>query len=874
MFFILRNIIFLCLFCTAMSGFSQHAKFNQSNSGFKEFKFIKDPDKLDNNTNHIIRTLADDKKKPIDNVSFSFFYTINTQLEQSDTAESLGYISFKGFVITGNVKYMGFPVSDVLIPSHASVGIKTVNASNNTINNIELENIPLEDPITNPPFSISDSVISDNCKIEVSVKKFHFNNEAIILFDNKISAINTYYMNDSILENAEIKLKKIDPGNLDLIPLYNIWIEELDEINDKLKNQDLANELQLELYDPIRFVYRLNSLTLETDNLHSRLKNDLEQMEIIYYEKAKDLLRKNKQEEAEEYLKRSLQFNTKYIPSHYEMAKLHLRRDNPDKAVNIINMIHMSIDIDDAEHKMLSELGDNIIQHYLIVAENFILQNKANEALDALNKAEDFCNKTPRVNCHKDIEDLVSRAKYGIYKSYLQIAEKAMEIVSFDFAERYILKASEYQQNNKEVDSDAEIKNLYGKLIYQCTEKGFEALSVPDFNNAQNYFDHAWRLCNSLQGFKCSHRLIDGINSANHGIAMEYDRREEEKTHSEVEDEQNKVEAKDPEKLKKEFDQDDHNRLIAEGEILLEANQGIDAFEKFNTAKKIEQKFNMAPVANLDVLISLSAKPVILHDLKKSEFLIWKNNIVEAKEILSKAINYQKKFNLTEDSDINRALDNLQKKIDKQICFNAEAEYRNTCLKALRLIRRSNIKSAENSLYKTNKIKTNNSLCNFTDDIVNQIKQKYEPFFNYQKHLDFARSSAKGHKYEDAIEYFQKSFNNYSDGQMDTTGLDFPSFTDFIISYNDPGFSFYACDYLLDKSDYENSFLLLKDLRRLNFPAKETKEIQIKLGKILAEVNMRNDSDSIEKIKEYTFGDRWYQNFRKAYSSTWNKLVE
>jgi len=853
-----------------MPGFSQYAKFNQSNSGFKEFKFIKDPDKLDNNTNHIIRTLADDEKKPIDNVSFSFFYTITTQLEQSDTAESLGYISFKGFVITGNVKYMGFPVSDILIPSHASVVIKINNTSNNTINNIDLENIPLEDPITNPPFSISDSVISDDCKIEVSVRKFHFNNEAIILFDNKISTINTYYMNDSILKNAEIKLKKINPGDLDLIPLYNIWIEELDEINDKLNNQDLANELQLELYDPIRFVYRLNSLTLETDNLHSRLKNDLEQMEIIYYEKAKDLLRKNKQEEAEEYLKRSLQFNTKYFPSHYEMAKLHLRRGNPDKAVNIINMIHMSIDINDAEHKMLSELGDNIIQQYLIVAENFILQNKANEALDALNKAEDFCKKTPGVNCPNDIEDLVSRAKYGIYKSYLQVAEKAMEIVSFDFAERYILKASEYQQNNKEIDSDAEIKNLYGKLIYQCTEKGFEALSVPDFNNAQNYFDHAWRLCNSLQGFKCSQRLIDGINSANHGIAMEYESiKNDDYINNETETYIPKNTDNTSKASKQELKLNDHSRLIAEGEILAEAQHTIDAFDKFYEAKKLEKKFNLPSSNKLDTLLSLAAKPVILSDLKKSDFLIWKNKIAEASEIYNKAIDDQKKFNLINDSEINTTLIKLQKNIEEKKCFNAEAEYRNTCLKALRQIRRSRIKEAESALEKANNIKENNSACYFTDDNANQIKKKFSTYFEYQKHMDLARAQARDHKYKKALDHYQKAFNNYSIGDLDTIGLSFPNPDEFIIGYDDPEFSFYACGYLMDKSDYENSFLLLKDLRRLNFPAKETKEIQIKLGKILSEVDMRNDSDSIEKIKEYTLGDKWYQYFRRAYLGTW-----
>ncbi len=850
-------------------------KYNKSSPGYAEFKYSNDPEDSHDFTNLIIKTLLEGQEKKLNDISIKFFYTINKQLHPGESSNYEGYIFFKGLIISGDVKYKNFSVSDVLIPSNAHVVVKILDNLNNTSQTFDLKSINVSEPNTDPAFSIPDTLLPGNFSIEVNIEKFFFSEVGKELFESRINAIRTYYSNDSILMLAKEKLKTIDPQNLDLIPLYNIWINELIEVTDKLEEQYLPNILPLELYDPIEFLSRSHSLRSEVKSLYSKLSKDLEEMEVIYYKKSLELLKQNQIDEAEEYLNKSLHFNTKYFPSHHEMAKLHFSKNNPDDAVIIISMIHESMDISENEHTILSELGENIIQHYLKTAESFILQDKNNEALEAISKAESFCKKIPAIDCPEEISDLKNRAKYGIFKSYLKIATKAMEILSFDFAERYIKKASEYQQNNKEaIESDAEIKNSYSKLIYNCTEKGFEALAIPDFNNAQNYFDHAYRLCNALDGFKCSQRLIDGINSANYGIAMEYDSSEYEENKSSIANELEANKVEDNTKPINEYDQSDHNRLISEGQILLEANHGVDAFEKLNTAKELEQKFNLTSYADLDRLISLSAKPVILSELKKSDFLIWQNRLDEADKIYTKAIDDQKKFKLSDDQDINMSLIRLQKKTEKKKCFNAESDYRNKCLKAMRHIRRGEIDEAGRSLEKADKIKDINTKCFFVDDRSKQLKKEFSTYFNYQKHMDMARAKAREKKYNDSYEQYQKSHQNFTTGQIDTIGLTFPDPIEFTSGYNDPEFSFYVCQQMLDRGDYMKAFFLLKDLRRLNRPSKETKEIQIKLGEEISKTDKKNISDPFMKIEEYTLGDEWYRYFRKAYLSTWKRLDE
>jgi len=583
MFFLLRNITLLCLLCIVISGSSQNTTFSKSETGIAEFIFIDDPDRTDQYTNHFISTLADGNKMSVRDISYKFYYTVVSRLLQKTDSVMSGMISFKGFIISGNIKYRGFSLSEELIPSKANAKVKLLNKVNKQTTTFQLDNIPVTSSKTSADFMVSDSSLLDNLNLETTIKYFFYEEGAKTIFDKKIAAINAYYLYDSILSNAEIKIKKIDPAEVDRIPLFNIWIDELNDLITEMTNKDYQDDLKLESYDPISFISRTNKLSEQIKILQSKLKNDLGQMDVIYYERAVDFLKKYNYEEAEVYLDKTLQFNTLYFPAHLMKAKMHLRKGEPGESVEIIKFIDEKIEISQAERNILSELGDDVVKYYLTAAEELIMQDNNNEALDAIVKAEGFCNTIPGIDCPQQIFEIKSKAKYGIFKSYLQIATKAMAIVNYDFAEDYIQKASEYHRNNSEfINSEDEISDLYGKLISRCTDKGYEALALPDFNMAQNYFDRAYRLCNYLNEFSCSQRLIDGINNANHGIALEYDDRtdEENKSSTETGSKPEKIEEDRTAAPPPEYKIKDYNRLIAEGEILFEANYYIDAFHR------------------------------------------------------------------------------------------------------------------------------------------------------------------------------------------------------------------------------------------------------------------------------------------------------
>lgn len=851
-----------------IGGFTQQAIFNESKAGNITFTHHDEPSKKDINTNYIIKTIAAGLDKDIENTSYKFYYTANTKIVRGNNTESYGYINFKGFVFTGDVKFRDFSLTEVLVPSRCDASVKIITKTK-IIKSFDNQGIHVNETNSEACFSIPDSLIHNEIDVEIDVMKFYYDEAGKSVFDEKILAINNYYKSETLLSEAKEKLKKIDLNNIDHIPLYNIWIDEVDEIIDDLEEQNLAEKINLSHYDPIRFVHRLDSLRTKTNEINSKLKNDLSKIESIYYEKAVDFIKQFRFDEAEKYLEKSLSFNTKYFPAHLMTAKMHLRRDETDAAVKITSKIFEEINLDKSEKMMFNELCEEIIQQNLKIAESLLLEDNDNDALEVLNKTKDFCKSIPGADCPSETDELIARAKYGIFKSYLHIAEKAMAIESYTFAESYLEKASEYQAANKEsISSDAEITNLYGKLIYQSTEKGFAALAIPDFIAAQNYFDRAYRLCNKLEGFKCSQRLIDGINAANQGIAMEYNP-ENDTGQKSLSDNIKKTEElqSTTQKLKKEvYDQGDYKRLIAEGQILAEEKQTTEAYNKFLEAKELEPGSNITPDPELDNYIQNVVKPALLKKIKKAEFIVWKNELDSAQEIYEEIIYDKKRFKLEEDKDIENALTGLQKDIIEKNCFNIEAEYNNGCLKALREIRRANFQLARIDLQKTKKLKDDNQDCIFRDNCTEKIENRYKSYFVYKKHFDMAKSNAREKNYSEAISNYKKAKEIFIKNQIDTLGISYPAIHDFIAGYHDMDFAIYGAKYCIENGEYENCLSLLKILWLGGISARETKNIQVELAEKLATLDKNKEVSAESKISEYiNIEDNWFKYFRKTY---------
>ena len=90
----------------------------------------------------------------------------------------------------------------------------------------------------------------------------------------------------------------------------------------------------------------------------------------------------------------------------------------------------------------------------------------------------------------------------------------------------------------------------------------------------------------------------------------------------------------------------------------------------------------------------------------------------------------------------------------------------------------------------------------------------------------------------------------------------------FILGYQDKDFTFFGAEYCLKNDDYMCSLNLMKELRYTNYPAKETKKIQLGLAEKLANYNLSsfNKSDPEAQLSSYiNKDDKWFRYFTNAY---------
>ena len=122
-------------------------------------------------------------------------------------------------------------------------------------------------------------------------------------------------------------------------------------------------------------------------------------------------------------------------------------------------------------------------------------EEKYNEAIEELSRAEQLCKNTPGLNCSEQLSKSIAQAHYGIYKSYLKVAEKSIEHGRLDIAYVYIKHSLEYQKNHQsEIISNTE-------SIYWTRVLCEEYVKLGNLLNKQNKFKEAlvkFNKCDSI----------------------------------------------------------------------------------------------------------------------------------------------------------------------------------------------------------------------------------------------------------------------------------------------------------------------------------------------------------------------------------------
>lgn len=150
----------------------------------------------------------------------------------------------------------------------------------------------------------------------------------------------------------------------------------------------------------------------------------------------------------QEYLQKLKTTHYLYEPQYLAIANF-LATDadlaNMNDLLSQLLMGHLSESTQLSQNKAIDE---DLYRAYVSVSETMMKNENYNEALLMLGNAQTLCNAHPHDDCELYLFHELSKARYGIYDSYLKVAATALKANNSQMSLKYLLLARDFQKNN------------------------------------------------------------------------------------------------------------------------------------------------------------------------------------------------------------------------------------------------------------------------------------------------------------------------------------------------------------------------------------------------------------------------------------------
>ena len=898
--YILSFAVIFFFGCNKLLNAQETTLFSNDFSYTQTFAHNPSPSARDYYSNFIIQEIAKSIQKRPDYTQFKVSYILMQKLIKIDSNNYKVILEIKNFAANGDIMYRGINVAKMLIPNEFDYHIKIFRKSNGNLLSEGTEiahrvyrNIPLNGnlgyySILELPFS--DTINDAQYSISITDQKMYFNEDGKNRFIRYMAYINDYFQSDIIIGNALAKVQEIDTDNIDFLPFYNIELKEVEQTILGIESAQYPQNLALHESDPIQFLQKMGSLTQQTSQKRHLLNQQLSVLDMLFYQKGNDFMQLGKLKDAEKYYNKSLKINQFYAPAQYQLARMQFNNGMLDTSAQMTNMALLKMNPDPSTQQLLIQLGKNIYTELLNIGEKQSTEQNFNESIQTFERAKWFCTTTPGMTCTDRVNKGLAQARYGIYHSYLKVAEKAIENQRLDIAGNYINQSIIYQKKySSEIIAPTESMNLMGELSNAYVEKGHKMNKEKKYDIALYQFSKADSLLKTYSTLTPISSLNSGIRFSRNGIYHQLvDRAKIKLENGKLNDAENacnealnyqqKYKKDIPDKstamsVMSKIKKERYDIAIGTGQKKLSASENKDALQNFITARNLEKEYSFKKNDSLNILIQIAAKPVVMQKIKDGQVKAWGNKLSEARDLYQEASGDLKIYGLEKDQDLQTELNKLKDKIFSQECTNAENEYNAKLNQASKQISHGDYSSAATSYQQAINVTNASILCNIDNSFARIEKKRIKPAMEYQSIMKNVSELSARLNYTECINKLNLSSVFYTSNRIDTFGLTHPSTLNFIQNSTDVNFIFFGVEYYMNNKDYDASLILLKELMKINYPVKYTKNIQYQLGsKMAIRDKIANPSANYKiNIVKYTEGEKYLKYFTKKYKKTWKK---
>ena len=691
---------------------------------------------------------------------------------------------------------------------------------------------------------------------------------------------------DEINENIKT-LTRFKYDNPELLAVYNTQIKDIEKVVEKYRKQS---------GDPVVFErwYELSQLTAQNREMINFL---YPKMTDLIYRQGITCLVNEDVERARILFNKTIQLNSNYVMSHYQLAKIEIDSmqiaSGAQKLENILGTMSPTAD----QKKLITDLLNNTYNKNFMYALSLADQGKHARAMEVLSQLKEFCDNDELNICEdQTLANAITRSKSQIYKDHIRIANKSLHNGKNAVAESFALIAYEYYSDNKEsLPPDTEFEALIKKIAQNYLNEAKELEGDRKAALYQEYLDKAAALSQYLNGEerKALKSQVAALEPTKSKLQQKQDAIEEnakdtaysdkyadfssedddELTDADVQNEVAKIEkdyVNENTKKTKSNSNDISKTLndkFYETRTLLSVNsfeQALDVLEKANQLAKIENE-----KAEVEDMYRRAIREITAKRMSAAEYAVWQGDINTADSLVNLTNDLIHGYNMEKDTAVVRIMNSYLNALDQKVCSKRQDELNSYVYNILDCIKRYDYYKAEAYVREALAVPETRK-CKLDKSKLKALMKQIEKPLEYIDRLDNAYTLLRAGDTVNYIQQYGSLETMYNMYDLESAGVKHIPLRQILTNINNTDLTLEAIEVLMRHKDYMVALEVLGALKDMGYKASETKKVQQRMGKLMSyEMNKQNYSydDAMDAISSYT-EDKWFSTFAKEFKKS------
>lgn len=317
----------------------------------------------------------------------------------------------------------------------------------------------------------------------------------------------------------------------------------------------------------------------------------------------------------------------------------------------------------------------------------------------------------------------------------------------------------------------------------------------------------------------------------------------------------------------------EYQNNINQGKSLLERKDYVSALPFYNRAINIAKQGSLE-VSNADLQDrKTAAKGIVLQMCDELKSSIDEQQLMTSKDQLLKIIQMIGKYGLQHDQDITLQVSSLEDTLLGEECRLVRDRYNELMQQATENAKNRSFLKARDKIEEAIAVVAASPDCRLADSGATKYLKQLTPAIQYQQMLKETHDYLEAYKSLDALNTYLALEKYYSQYNVSIYGLDHQPFFNFALEQHN-NFVLQTAYYYANQPAPDKAYRMLQELQLRGYPRNQSRNIQEKIARLLAERDFQSSPESRWKdlVKLYTKRDKFFRYFKKAYKKQWKSL--